>query len=229
MATADTVQADTPSNGHGGGLRRQAVWAGALTAIILGAWLIARPSHGSSADICYGNSAHGAGEMDELDVLAATWILACNDDHPVITYEGIRYRLGLPADFDVKRLVRSRGELFRPGATHAELEEWRAEMLSGKALPSWVRAVGDKHEREQVIRALSRQDVFRSQFRAEPHAPRASLEVTNWGLERIERLRRSRAELREATERRWQIWSVLGIGVANIVTTLATAMYKAKS
>ena len=45
-------------------------------------------------------------EPDVFGILSATWILACNDKSEIMTYEGIRHRLNLPNDFDVKELIR---------------------------------------------------------------------------------------------------------------------------
>jgi len=60
-----------------------------------------------------------------LDILSSIWVLASNDENPQITYEGIRYRLGLPDDFDVRTLVQSRGELFRQQIQQKQLDSWQ--------------------------------------------------------------------------------------------------------
>lgn len=44
----------------------------------------------------------------DLDTLSAIWILACNDDNPQITYNGIKFRLGLDNDFAIRELISSR-------------------------------------------------------------------------------------------------------------------------
>jgi hypothetical protein len=59
-----------------------------------------------------GNNAED-GQIEELDTVAAIWILASNDERPEISYRGIRHRLRLADGLDLRRLVASRGELFR--------------------------------------------------------------------------------------------------------------------
>ena len=48
---------------------------------------------------------------DKFDVLSALWVLACNDPISIMSYNGIKYRLKLPADYDIENLVEERGEL----------------------------------------------------------------------------------------------------------------------
>ncbi len=139
---------------------------------------------------------------DELDILSAIWILACNDENPLISYEGIGYRLGLPSDYDVKGLICSRGEMFRRGVPVRRLETWKQEMRIGKHLPSWIRDIEAESERQAKIEALTIEDLFRSQFRAEVGAARSPIEIIEWGLEHINRLRKAGAEAREEKVRR---------------------------
>jgi hypothetical protein len=57
-------------------------------------------------------------KADDYDTLAAIWVLACNDDDPIITYRGLIRRLGpdTPYDIDdIEVIVASRPELFRRG------------------------------------------------------------------------------------------------------------------
>jgi hypothetical protein len=114
---------------------------------------------------------------DELDILSATWILASNDENPIITYEGIKYRLGLPDDYDVKGVVRSRPELFRRGIPEGRLEKWKQDLLLGKHVPSWIRESESTEQRNARINALTAEDGFRSQFRAGEKAPRSPIEI----------------------------------------------------
>src|SRR5437773_10432977 len=51
-----------------------------------------------------GDIAHRAtphAEMDDLDVVSAMGIFACNEDSPISPDEGVKYRRTLPADFGV--------------------------------------------------------------------------------------------------------------------------------
>lgn len=131
---------------------------------------------------------------DEFDILSATWILASNDENPSITYEGIKYRLNLPDDYDVRELISSRADLFRRGIPRQRLDKWKQEMLEGKHLPSWIREIEDDAERQSTISSLTTNDVFRSQFRAERDAPQSEIEIITWGLEHIDRLRKANIE-----------------------------------
>jgi hypothetical protein len=162
---------------------------------------------------------------DEFAVLSAIWILACNDETPVITYRSIRHRLNLPEDFDVAALVRSHGELFRLKIPPSRLKAWQDEMKRGEHMPSWIReATGIA--RIQLIDALKPEDGFRSQFRAELNAPKSAVTVIEWGLTHIERLRKARSEAREATAKSWQMWLVLAASLLGVVATIVAAILK---
>jgi hypothetical protein len=164
-------------------------------------------------------------EPDAFDILSAVWVLACNDDNPMITYEGIKRRLRLSHDYDVKRLIQSRGELFRRGVPVSQLDEWKAEMRNNRHLPSWIMDLDGEGERAVAIDALSADDIFRSQFRAERDAPRSPVEMIDWGLQHIDRLRKANLESREATAKSWQMWLVFAIGLIGIaVNTLLTLL-----
>ncbi len=165
-------------------------------------------------------------EPDVFDILSATWILACNDENPLITYEGIKYRLNLPNDYNVKGLIQSRGELFRRGVPQHRLREWKQEMLQGHHVPTWIREVEDATARKAKIETLTPDDVFRSQFRADRDAPRSSVEIISWGLEHIDRLRKASLEWQEQEAKGWQMWLVFAVGVLNIIITVAIALRK---
>jgi len=165
-------------------------------------------------------------DVDELDTVSAIWILASNDENPLITYEGIRSRLGLPADFSVKALIRKRGELFRQGARVKHLDDWKAEMRGGSWRPSWIRAAGDEGAQQKAIDALTVDDVFRSQFRAVRKAERSPINVISWGLDHIDRLRKSQWEARHATAKRWEMWLAIAVGVLGVVAQVMIAWLK---
>lgn len=167
-----------------------------------------------------------ASDLEEFDLISAVWILASNDEKHLITFEGIRERLGLDEGFDVKGLVLRRRELFRPGAPPGELEEWQASMRNGSWLPSWIKLIPEGPKRLAAIDGLNRQDVFRSQFRADRDAPKSPVEIVSWGLEHIDRLRKSKIAARDASAKSWQMWLVFCIGVANIIATIAMAYMK---
>jgi hypothetical protein len=165
-------------------------------------------------------------DLEELDLISTVWILASNDENHLITYEGIRERLGLDASFDVRGLVLKRRELFRPGAPPGELEDWQASMRQGSRLPAWIKLIEDDSNRLSVIDGLSHKDVFRSQFRANRGSPKSEVAVLSWGLDHIDRIRKSKIASQEVSAKSWQMWLVFFVGVANIVATIAVAVVK---
>lgn len=158
---------------------------------------------------------------DKFDVLSALWVLACNDPISIMSYDGIRYRLKLPADYGVESLVEERGELFRPGIPSRRLEEWKTAMQSQVSKrPAWIRDLENEASQLEAIKALSVDDVFRSQFRTDKDDPPSTLEILDWGLQHIERLRKANLEAREEVIKRWQLWSVIILSIVNILVTL---------
>lgn len=165
--------------------------------------------------------------FEQFGILAATWILACNDKNPIMTYKSVRQRLKLDMyNMEaIKTIIQSRGELFRKRVPKLYLKEWQAEMRSGKHLPTWM-LEEDRSERAKLINDLGSDDVFISQFRADDEWPSSSssTEIMDWGLQHIERLRKAKLEERDEIVRKWQLWvliivSVLnfGISIANII------------
>ena len=166
-------------------------------------------------------------DLDELDVVSAIWILASNDENHLLTFEGIRDRLGLSVD-EVRSLVGKRRELFRPGAPPGDLDQWKTDMHAGRRLPAWIRQVQDPAGRQKAIDGLTAADVFRSQFRVKRGAPESPIPVLTWGLEHLDRLRKSRIAAREAIAKSWQMWLVFGVGVANILVSIGLAVLRGR-
>ena len=142
-------------------------------------------------------------KTDDLDILSAIWILSCNDENPIITYKGIVARLDLPDAYDIKALVRSRRELFRPGVLNSRLLAWKERMQNGKGRPSWITEIKDVAAQVKAIADLTTDDVFRNQFRVEDNAAKCDIEIMDWGLNHIDRLRKSAAEESEARVKKW--------------------------
>lgn len=164
--------------------------------------------------------------VEDYDLLSAIWILASNDENHLITFEGIRDRLGLPAKFNIRELILSHRELFRPGAPTDELEQWKADMREGRRRPAWIRQIEREKERKRTIDAISVNDVFRSQFRSARGAAVSPLPIVDWGLQHLDRLRRSRLALSEVTAKSWQMWLVFGVGVASVVVSIAVPLLR---
>jgi hypothetical protein len=162
--------------------------------------------------------------LESLDLISAIWIFSSNDENHLITYEGVRDRLGLDAAFDVRALVATRRELFRPGAPSSEFEEWKQDMRAGNRLPGWVKSFPVGAERESAINTLSRTDVFRSQFRPYRDSPKSDIAVLNWGLDHIDRIRKGKLAFADVNAKGWQMWLVFVASVANIIATIAIGL-----
>lgn len=165
-------------------------------------------------------------EPDIFDILSATWIFACRDENPIISYQGLRQRLDLKPSFDIVGLVKARRDLFRIGAPESRIGEWKETLKGGTKLPSWLREIKGEAERLKAIDSLSSDDVFRSQFRAHRDAPQSDLSELNWGLQHIERLRKAHYDAHEKSAKSWQMWLVVAIGILNIAATIAVALLK---
>lgn len=159
---------------------------------------------------------------NHLDILCSIWILACNDKNPQISYRGIIQRLGLPEDFDVHTLIQSRGELFRKKTTPTQLKRWKEEMLTGKDLPNWIREIDDQQKRNETMQSLTIEDVFRSQFRPEQDSPRSDIEIIDWGLQHIDRLRKA---VLETNNERIRKYSSIYIPILSLLVTLITVVF----
>ncbi len=160
---------------------------------------------------------------DEFDILSSVWILASNDENPIMTYKSILYRLGLDNDYEIKSLISEHGELFRRGIPLSRLDRWKKQMEEYSKLPSWIRDIEDPVEKQIAIDSLTTDDLFRSQFRAEIQAPRSPIEIIDWGLRHIDRLRQANLEARRQNVQIWGIWVVLIVGVLNLIITIISA------
>lgn len=163
-----------------------------------------------------------------FDVLAATWVLACNDDNNFITYEGVIDRLSLSKGFDIRGLIASRRELFRLRMPPRRLERWKTEMRAGRRRPAWIAEIQEPALLEQTIDSLSPDDGFRSQFRTEDDAPKSSTETMEWGLDYLSRLRAASVEHQTKSATRFQMWLVFGAALLNIAATLYVGYVKTK-
>lgn len=152
---------------------------------------------------------------DEFAILSSIWILASNDENPIMTYEGISHRLGVNNTPRVKKLITAHQELFRLFVSPMQLDEWKGDMLKGDRLPGWLREM-DKGIRNVKINDLTREDVFRSQFRVEKNASKTPIEVIQWGLEHIDRLRKANVERKTTIIKVFEILLPSLLGAANL-------------
>ena len=159
---------------------------------------------------------------NQFDFLCSIWVIASIDENPLITYEGLKYRLGLPDSFDIKALVHSRSELFRKTTPQSRLDTWKTDMRNGNRLPSWIRVVENDEERNLKIENLSVNDVFRSQFRIGQNSPKSDIEIIKWGLEHIERLRNAELDTKKG---RTSFWSAVVIPALSIIIAGLSIFY----
>ena len=141
-------------------------------------------------------------DTDEFDLLSAIWIMACNDENELITYEGIRDRLN--PNCDVETLIQRHRELFRP-VGERRLAKWKESLKKKESpLPGWILRRGTEEAQIKAIDALSVKDVFRSQFRAVPTSTasttgfepsdRSQIQIIEWGLQHLDRRRKAKLE-----------------------------------
>lgn len=166
-------------------------------------------------------------ESDRYDLIAALWIIACNDENPIITYQGLGHRFGFDADGveKARKWVAQHPELFRRGIAEWRLEKWKNRMRSAdRPLPRWI---AEKIQVEQInaINNLSAADIFTSQFRTSESAP-ASIATIEWGLQHIERRRKAEVEANTQAWAKWQV-IVTMIGVALTFLAAAISVYAA--
>jgi hypothetical protein len=167
----------------------------------------------------------GPERTDPADVLSGVWILASIDQDPAMSYAGIRHRLGLGKDFNLRGLIAEHGELFRVGITEDALEKLKQKFRSKpNAVPAWLQEIPEK-DREDTIKDLTTDDFFRSQFRTRPEADRSPTEIIEWGLQHIERLRKSRMERREERQRRWSTLVIPAVTALVAFGTLIGTVY----
>jgi hypothetical protein len=163
---------------------------------------------------------------DEFAILTAAWILASNDENPIMTYKGIVFRLDLPKNYNVKRIVNSRGELFRRGVPEYRLRELKKEWIAyPRKRSSWIRVMGDEGKQIEAIQALTTEDVFRSQFRAVIGAQKSPIEIIDWGLQHIERLRKasmdSKDQYAKSKEVRWVLVVSIITAIISVISVIA--------
>lgn len=162
-------------------------------------------------------------EAEEYGILSAIWILASKDENPIITYKSIRYRLGLPDSYDLEGLIKKHLELFRLKAPKHRVEQWKNQLREGKRRPAWLNELENEDLKIKAIDSLNVDSVFRSQFRTKIGSDPSSIEVINWGLEHIERLRKIKAVARDEKLRKWkEVWlpfASLLIAFATLILT----------
>lgn len=100
------------------------------------------------------------------------------------------------------------------------------EPLGSDHLLSWIRDIQEEELRRRTIDQMTSEDVFRSQFRVEDGAPKASLEVIDWGLRHIDRLRKASSEARDTSAKSWQMLLLFAVGLLSIAATITAALLR---
>jgi hypothetical protein len=167
---------------------------------------------------------HPAIVTEHFAILTAIWILASNDELPEMSYKGLYQRLHPAGHIDVHQLVADHRELFRLAIPTSRLKKIKESYHQGKQLPAWLRELPENN-RVTAIDQLTVDDFFRSQFRAAPEAPRSTIEILDWGLKHIDRLRMVEVEKREIRIRKWStIWIPL-FSMMVAVAAIGSSMY----
>ncbi|WP_179414124.1 hypothetical protein HDF19_16735 [Mucilaginibacter sp. E4BP6] len=159
--------------------------------------------------------------LDEFDILSSIWILSCNDENSLITYEGLIYRLNISENINLRELISKRGDLFRLKVPPKRLDNWKEAMIQGLRRPSFINVMATEQAKIAKINSITVNDVFRNQFRSEDNAPKASIEILNWGLQHIDRLRQTRIDNRENNFKKF---SVLYIPLLSLIITFLTVI-----
>lgn len=163
--------------------------------------------------------------VEALDTLSSIWIVASNDENPEISYAGLCYRFHISSDAVVRELVAAHGELFRLTIPAPRLTSLKKRYRLGKSLPSWLRSILDDDDRNNRIDELREEDFFRSQFRAHAGAPPSQIQIVDWGLQHIERLRKARMEIKDERLKRWSsLWIPL-MSTAIALLALSTTAF----
>jgi hypothetical protein len=150
--------------------------------------------------------------------------MASNDEVSIITYKGIAFRLGIDETY-ARSLVASRPELFRLRAPTRGLREWKKTLTGGRG-PSWLKELPAGPARDKAIEDLKEKDCFRSQFRADYGAARSDLDVIEWGLKHLDRVRTTLVKHDEGIAKSWQMVLTIGLTLLGIITQLVIAATK---
>ena len=139
-------------------------------------------------------------EIEDAGFVSAIWILSCNDPIPTMTYTYIYQRLALNKE-RAKELIGSHKELFSTSISKNWRDAWKKRMENGDSLPSRIASEKDPVKKKKAIEDVVNEDLFRSQFRLSCSATVSPIEITKWGLEHIEKARKSKNEVKEEKQR----------------------------
>jgi hypothetical protein len=151
--------------------------------------------------------------------LFATWILACNDEQPIIFYKSLAERLGCDNTDDLREMVKNHRELFRP-MKEATLNKYKKHYMDKPHC--FPKVLNTNNESvEDAWRHITTEDAFTSQFRRKPDEKKSSDDLRDWGVNYIQKRWDMVVKTRE--ERRF-IRSAIYIPVASIIVTIMLAV-----
>lgn len=162
---------------------------------------------------------------EQFDILTTIWVLSSNDVNPIMTYRGIRYRLDLDDNYDVRGLVKHHQDLFRLRVPPRHLKNWKEEMRGDVfKRPSYMHDEVEERQKE-MIDEITENDVFRSQFRLMEDAKRTPIQIIDWGLQHLDRQRKAALEYQNTTATKAQVYWAIGIAVASLAFQIISALF----
>lgn len=173
--------------------------------------------------------------LEEFDVLSSVWIMANNDDDSLMFYESVKNRLGLHSKYQLKEIITKRSELFRRKISKHRLDllkiKWHAECAKAHPkMPSFIFRLDTAQERTDLIDSITEDDIFRSQFRVKDDAPKADIEIIDWGIKHIERLRNNLIDKKEKRKRILkEIWIPFGSILLTMIILISNIYMQRKS
>lgn len=174
-------------------------------------------------------------QIVEFDILTSVWIMASNDQNPFMLYETVRRRLDLPDNYPLEKIIAKRSELFRKKVPEYRIDSLKKDWikkcdLDEKKIPSFLQKFQTKEERINYLNSISEKDIFRSQFRIENDADRSDIEIIDWGLKHIERLRNNLIEEREKKKRNYkEIWIPIGSLILTMIILISNIYLQRKN
>jgi hypothetical protein len=105
------------------------------------------------------------------------------------------------------------------------LKAWKELLGDPRHRPSWLLAL-PASERAAAIDGLTPDDCFRSQFRAEDGSQRSGLDVIEWGLKHLDRVRTTMVKWDEGIAKSWQMWLTIGLTLTNIIVQVVLSAVK---
>ena len=173
--------------------------------------------------------------LEEFDILSSIWIMANNDEDSLMFYKSVKNRLGLHSNYPLNEIISKRSELFRKKISQHRLDllkiKWLAECVKAHPkIPSFIFRLDTIQERTDLINSMTVDHIFRSQFRVKEDAPKADIEIIDWGIKHIERLRNNVIEKKEKRKRILkEIWIPIGSLLLTMIILISNIYMQRKN